>query len=270
MATDRGADDPGGPPGGRTGGDSEGPWYRRWFGEEYLELYPHRNRQEARDAVRLFLEGLDPDVTGPVLDLGCGAGRHVAAFRDHGVEVVGLDLSPVLLARARATASGATLIRGDMRTLPLRDESFAAVASFFTSFGYFDAEDEDRRVVAEARRVLRPGGRFLLDFLNAEAVANNLVPRDERQVGRRQIIQERRLTHNGRFVEKRIRIEPRSGQGRRREFVERVRLYTRTELEALLEDQGFSLIRRMGDYQGGPAHSAAPRVILLAGRTGSG
>ncbi len=251
-------------------GGSEGPWYRRWFGEEYLELYPHRDRSEAHSAVSLLLATLDPDVPGPILDLGCGAGRHLAAFKDHGVRVVGLDLSPVLLARARATTSGVALTRGDMRAVPFRDGSFAAVASFFTSFGYFEAEDHDRQVLAEGRRVLRADGHFLLDFLNAEAVIRTLVPRDERHVGRRRIIQERQLIRDGRFVEKRIRIESRSGGGRPREFVERVRLYSRAELETLLEESGFSVTGRMGDYEGGAAHSDAPRVILLAKKAGPG
>ncbi len=267
MDTSRQAEDPGTEEGH---GDSEGPWYRRWFGEEYLELYPHRDRREARSAVNLLLATLDGETPGPILDLGCGAGRHLAAFRDHGVRVVGLDLSPVLLARARATASGVALARGDMRALPFRDGSFAAVASFFTSFGYFEAEDHDRHVLAEGRRVLRDEGHFMLDFLNAEAVTRTLVPRDERLVGQRRVIQERQLIREGRFVEKRIRIEPRSGGGRPREFVERVRLYTQTELETLLEASGFSVTSRMGDYEGRPAHSDAPRVILLARKAGRG
>ena len=51
-------------------------WFRAWFGDEYLAIYPHRDIEEARRAVRLYLDRVPPS-PGSVLDLACGAGRHL-------------------------------------------------------------------------------------------------------------------------------------------------------------------------------------------------
>jgi SAM-dependent methyltransferase len=246
------------------------PWFRSWFGEEYLHLYPHRDQDEADQAVALLLRQpgtrLGPGAgPGPrrVLDLGCGAGRHLRALAAAGLRPVGMDLSLPLLREARNTAPGCPRVRGDMRHLPFADSSFDIVTSFFTSFGYFDSDAEDRKVLAEMNRVLEPDGRILLDFLNAEQVRATLEPRDERMVDGKLVVQLRRLVDDGRRVEKRIRIR---GKGVEEDFVERVRLYDAAELEELLGAVGLRVEARFGDYGGGPPAAAAPREILLACR----
>ncbi|TVP42227.1 MAG: class I SAM-dependent methyltransferase [Gemmatimonadales bacterium] len=246
------------------------PWYRSWFGEEYLHLYPHRDQEEADQAVALLLRELEDPRTGGcggaggrVLDLGCGAGRHLKALAEAGLRPVGMDLSLPLLREARRTAPGCLRVRGDMRHLPFEEGSFDLVTSFFTSFGYFEADSEDRKVLAEMDRVLGPGGRVFLDFLNAERVRATLEPRDERIVDGKRVVQLRRLVDGGRRVEKRIRIR---GKGVEEDFVERVRLYDAAELEALLGTVGLEVEARFGDYGGGPPGPAAPREILLARR----
>jgi SAM-dependent methyltransferase len=242
---------------------SDAPWYRRWFGEEYLHLYPHRDLEEAEAAVDLLLARVPMEPGARVLDLACGAGRHLLALRRSGMDAVGLDLSLPLLVEALGRGDGAPLVRGDMRLLPFADGAFGAVTSFFTSFGYFETEDDDRRVLAEVRRVLAPGGHVLLDFLNAQEVRTGLTPRDERRIGEMRVVQERSLVDGGRVVEKRIRIEsPASGEVRT--FRERVRLYSDAELEALMADRGLRVRERMGDYRGAPFTPDAPRLILLA------
>lgn len=242
---------------------TESPWFRRWFGEDYLRLYPHRDQQEAEDAVDLLLARVPLQGDSSVLDLACGPGRHLQALASRGIQAFGLDLSFPLLRKATEAAPGCPLVRGDMRNLPFRDDAFHLVTSFFTSFGYFETEGEDRDVLAEIRRILRPGGHLLLDYLNAEWVRRTLTPRDSREVGGREVVQARRLVEGGRAVEKEIVIQDAAGPGTRR-FRERVRLYGAQELEALMADQGLEPLERLGDYQGGPTAPDAPRVILLA------
>lgn len=241
-------------------------WYARWFGREYLDLYPHRDQDEAERAVALLLDRLRPRSGTPVLDLACGAGRHLGVLRARGLAAVGLDLSLPLLEEARRTVPEAPLVRGDMRRLPFRPGSFQIVTSFFTSFGYFDDEAEDRRVLVEIRRLLVGGGTLLFDFLNADEVRRTLTPRDEAEVGGRRVIQERTLVEGGRRVEKRIRIEAPEG-GPPRTFRERVRLYELFELEELFGSLGLEVEERLGDYDGSPFASESPRLILLARRT---
>ena len=81
--------------------------------------------------------------------------------------MVGLDVSARLLKIAKQR--GATnLVRGDMRFLPFKTETFAAAISMDTSFGYLPTEQEDATSLADVRRVLRLGGEFVLDVFNRE------------------------------------------------------------------------------------------------------
>lgn len=241
-------------------------WYREWFGEEYLALYPHRNVEEARAAVRLVLSVYDqPD--GPVLDLACGAGRHLQEFEAHGVYTVGLDLSWPLLLRARRGTESPTLVQGDMRDLPLADGSFALVVNFFTSFGYFSDPEEDRQVLSEIRRVLRSGGGFALDFLNAPRVRSNLVARDERRIGDRRILQERQLEEGGTVVSKVIRILEPDAEDASETYHERVRLYEPEQLRHMLAQADFTTEHVYGDYSGVPLQADSPRCILMGRAT---
>ena len=237
-------------------------WYRQWFGEEYLALYPHRDAEEARQAVELVLRSPGSS-RGPVLDLACGAGRHMREFARRGIAAVGLDLSRTLLGEGKAATPGLGLVQGDMRYLPFADGSFDLVVNFFTSFGYFAEPEDDRRVLDEIRRVLRSDGRFMLDFLNAERVRRNLVREDERLVDGRRVTQTRRLEDGGKVVVKEIRIAPTEKGERASLYYERVRLYSPAELTSLLRAAGLETETTFGDYKGGATCPDCPRYILL-------
>lgn len=235
-------------------------WFERWFGEEYLDVYRHRDDEEAERLVALLWKRGVVRAGQRVLDLACGAGRHAAVLGQRGAHVVGLDLSMPLLVTARHRGAG-LVMRADMRALGLRSGSFAAVLNVFTSFGYFDDDREHERVLREVSRVLRPSGFFVLDFLNAPAVRRSLVPRDEIAMGATVVVQERQLSEDGRFVTKTIHL---GGEGR--SFMERVRLYERFELEAMLGAAGLALEEALGDYRGAPHGPTSPRLILVARR----
>jgi len=237
-------------------------WYRQWFGEEYLALYPHRDEEEARQAVDLVLQSPGSS-RGPVLDLACGAGRHMREFARRGVAAVGLDLSRTLLEEGKTATPGLRLVQGDMRYLPFADGSFDLVVNFFTSFGYFAQPEDDRRVLDEIRRVLRSNGRFMLDFLNADRVRRDLVSEDERFVDGRRVTQTRRLEDDGKVVVKEIRIAPTEKGGSASLYYERVRLYSPADLTSLLSAAGLETEATFGDYQGGPTCADCPRYIFL-------
>ncbi len=235
-------------------------WYEHWFGETYLDLYPHRDDADAERIVALLEARGWVRAGDRVLDLACGAGRHSAALASRGARVTGFDLSLPLL-RAAQRRARAALVRGDMRALGFRDRAFDLVSNLFTSFGYFERDDDHQMVLAEVARILRPGGRFVLDFLNAAAVRRGLVRRDSRQVGGRRVVQERRLSDDGRFVVKTIALE---GEGRH--FMERVRLFERADLERMLLAAGMPARGVFGDYDGGAHDDASPRLLLVAER----
>jgi len=234
-------------------------WFESWFGEEYVALYPHRNAAEAERAVEL-IERTIPAGVSRVLDLACGAGRHARVLATHW-PTIGLDLSPVLLRLARVEAPEALFVRGDMRVLPFRTGAFDLVVNLFTSFGYFDDDSSHERVVTEVARVTRPGGTFVLDFLNTDRIRQTLVPYDEREIAGQVVEQRREISDDGRFVIKRICI-----RNENREYTERVRLFERQELTRMFESSGFTVAHAFGNYDGSPASPQAPRVILFGAR----
>ena len=116
-------------------------WFEEWFGEDYLKLYPHRDEADADRAVALIGRSVGLRPGWRVLDVACGAGRHARAFVHAGACCFGLDLSATLLRLARGITT-APLVRADMRRLPVRPGSMDLTVNLFTSFGYFEHDDE--------------------------------------------------------------------------------------------------------------------------------
>jgi len=76
-------------------------WFEEWFGEEYLHLYPHRDEADAERLVELLCGALEWKSGWKVLDVACGAGRHMASLEARGARPVGVDLSLTLLRKVR-------------------------------------------------------------------------------------------------------------------------------------------------------------------------
>ena len=245
-------------------------WYQESFGETYLELYAHRDEREARENLRALMALISPDREAPVLDLCCGAGRYLCALRELGFSrLCGLDLSETLLdaaACALAQRSSETpcqieLISGDMRCIPYENH-FGLILSLFTSFGYFDDDLENRAVLEGVYRALVPGGVFVLDHMHRAYVVEHLVAQDEQELRGRHVRNERRLTPDGRRVQKTTPI--RDAQGHEQVLNESVRLYTPQEIEGLLAEIGFCDLAFYGSFQGAPLRPDSPRLIAIA------
>lgn len=241
-------------------------WFKKAFGRDYLVVYAHHDAAAARRDV----EGLAATVPlahgDRILDLCCGAGRHLIELRRRGHRVTGLDLSAQLLAVARRGDRQAPLARGDMRQLPFRDGSFDVVLSLFTSYGYFESDSDNHQVLTEIARVLQPAGRFLLDYLHRDHVLRHMVPRSLRRRGHTTIAEERRLTRGGDRIEKRVSIHERGRPGATRVFLESVKLYSPEELVLLLGDAGLRVERILGDPGGAPFDRDSGRVLLQGHR----
>lgn len=235
-------------------------WYREAFEESYAEIYGHRNEGEADAAIKLF--ELHVPVTGSViLDLACGAGRHMRALVDAGARPVGLDLSSPLLRKARLSGQN-DLLRGDMRDLPFRSKVFDGAISMFTSFGYFRKRRDEIAVLSEVARCLRDGGWFVLDYMNSDLVRDSLRPLTRRQVGHLDVVERRHIDQSRDKVIKDVEI---FAEGHRvKKYTEQVRLLTRNEISDMVAEAGMRAYLVLGDYSGGAFKvSRSPRLITF-------
>jgi len=243
------------------------PWYETAFGRDYLERYPHRDDAEAKADVAAIVALIGPDPKLPLLDLGCGAGRHLLAFCEAGFrDLVGLDLSQELLdvARERIAEAGCSVRElhcCDMRAIPY-EEHFGTAVSIFTSFGYFETDDEDAKVLNAVHRALRPGGRFLVDTLHRETTIARIVPEEDIELTGGHGHVTRAVSEDGKRVEKTVRFEPENGAPEtvRRESV---RMYAPEELSAMFEIAGFVDVQIHGSLRGEPIGPDAPRLVLV-------
>lgn len=256
------------------------PWYEDWFDRaEYELVYRRRDEQEAEQAADLIERVAQPAPGAQLLDVGCGRGRHARAFARRGYHVTGLDLSEQAIeaARHRAAADNLTIAfrQQDMRR-PMGTDDFDGAVNLFSSFGYFESDEEHQRVVSHIARALRPGGFFVQDFMNAPQVRASLVPQNTRSENGLQI-EERRWIENGR-INKEITLHseeergPASGEspdGERpasppRTFRESVRLLELDDFRRFYNEAGLTLQNTFGTYDGTPYQQDSPRLILFA------
>ncbi len=244
---------------------AESNWYETAFDALYLTLYAHRNREDARRAIEFIEREIAPRPEWTALDLCCGAGRHLAELSRLGCAIVGLDLSRPLLGAAashlREDGLPRRLVQASMDAFPFRAAAFDLIVNLFTSFGYFANDERNAAVIAQAGRALKPGGRLLIDFMNAPWVRASLTPRSETITPTQLRVETRRsIEGSPPRVVKRMRV---TGRREEREIVESVRLFERAELEAMMRGAGLSVEGAWGDFDGRAYGEMAPRCVLV-------
>lgn len=237
-------------------------WFESAFGQRYLHLYAHRDREEAERALGVLFPG--HALAGrSVLDLACGPGRYLRVLYERGAMAVGIDLSAVLLAEARrvfeAMPARPPLVRADMRTLPFGAGTFDLTLSMFTSFGYFESMDAHAALAQEMARVTRT--LIVIDVPNPDVLARSLQPSSERVLDGTRVREERWIeTDAGATRPRRVVKTIEIGDDER--YEERVMLFTCAELAALFAPAGFVLERVAGNYQGDDFDADhSPRIV---------
>ena len=140
---------------------------RRYSRPQIVAIWGHNQENGLLAAERTMIEAWCPNRTLSFLCVGCGGGREVFALLRLGYEkVVGLEPSPALLLEARKYAAAhdlrPPLLRAEASHLPYDAESFDVVTMFENVYGHITPHDARLRSLAEARRVLRPGGLVLM------------------------------------------------------------------------------------------------------------
>ncbi len=239
------------------------PWYETAFGAHYLKVYAHRSRDEAEREVDFIVRALGLQGDERIIDICCGAGRHALALGERGYPVTGIDLSAELLADAqtgRRSDVDVQFVNADMRRLPFADEVFDVALNLFTSFGYFDDADNER-ALAEMARVVRRGGRLLMDFLNRDVVERGLVPESERESEGVRVREKRSFNAETGHVIKHVTL---SGPEGDLEYTERVRAYSSEELQDRMRRCGLHIQRLYGGLDGSDFSETAQRLVIVA------
>ena len=203
---------------------------------------------------------------GDLLDVPCGYGRHAIPLARAGYRVTGVDSSPTLLAEARRRSGDdqpPELVEADYRELPFADESFDAALNLFTSLGFY-GDEEDVKALAEIGRVLRPNGRLVLETMHRDLAVRGFREQDWRLLGEGRLrLEQRSFDPASGVVLTTQTLIDKTGERDSRSFA--VRVYTATELVAMLSRAGFDDARCYGDLEGGPLDTTT-RLVIVARR----
>ena len=238
-------------------------WYVDWFNSsEYLTVYNHRNQNEADAFAATIVKDIVLPENCETLDLACGAGRHAIAFAKYGHSVTAVDLSPKLLEVARES-----MLESDLKIDFVRDniltfrspKKFDLALNVFTSFGYFDKDDDNFGIFRTAKTALRQNGYFVFDYFNVNYIRTNFVPYTRKFFGKTIVEQSRFI--DGEKVGKTILIQSNLGL---KAYRESVKLYGAEELCMQLGKVGFTIVSLKGNYGGEPFNEVtSPRFIAI-------
>ncbi len=145
-------------------------WWREFFeSPDSFPLSCFPEPAETAAQVQGLKQLLDLHTDQLVADICCGHGRHLLPLAEAGYRLVGLDASAMMLRVASRLAAASripvSLVRGLAQALPFADQAFDVALNLFNSLGYMD-DEQNRAVLAEISRCLKPGGKLLLDTRN--------------------------------------------------------------------------------------------------------
>lgn len=240
-------------------------WYHVSFDALYPIIYRHRTAEAAEQEALFAVEHAGISASDTVLDLCCGNGRHMVHMAKHAKKVVGLDYSSHLLALAgESLGESASLVRADMRAQPFKG-CFDVVANFFTSFGYFESEEENLSVLKGIASSLKPGGRFFMDLINENWAEEHIEPKSIRRHEDYEISEDRWIDSERNRINKTM-VVTRNGETVG-ELGESVQLYSLEDLTRLLGMAGLDVERTFGDYSGTSCcDPSQPRMIVVGRR----
>ena len=222
-------------------------WWRHIFNANYLRTDGDvvEDPEITTAEIDAFLAMLDASADSTILDLCCGQGRHVLELARRGHKnLFGVDRSHYLISRAKKLArqQGLTVTfrEGDARKLRFPDDKFDIIYLAGNSFGYFESLEDDIAVLKEMRRLLKPGGKLLIDFTDGGFLRTNYEPRSWEWIDKNYFVcRERSLSKAGdRLISREVITHTKKGVVADQFYAER--LYNVEELGALLAANGYA------------------------------
>ena len=234
-------------------------WFASWFDTPYYHiLYKERNDHEAQVFMDNITNYLNLPEKAKVLDLACGKGRHSIYLNQLGYEVVGADLSENSITEANKSQNETLKFQvHDMRET--FDDKFDAIFNLFTSFGYFENDEDNLTTLKAMKESLTEYGFAVIDFMNVNQVIANLVPEEVKTVENIDFHIKRYVSDGHIFKE--IDFED---QGQKFHYTEKVKALTLQDFEGMMEEAEIDLLDIFGDYKLKRFHKAeSERLIMI-------
>ena len=218
-------------------------WFSSWFDTPYYhQLYNNRDFSEAEKFMSNLLEYLNLEDDSSILDLACGKGRHSIFLNKKGFDITGVDLSEQSIKYAKQFENNRLKFAvHDMRDNI--DTKFDAVFNLFTSFGYFDDDNDDIAVLETIKNSMKQNSVAVIDFMNAEKVVENLVT-SETQKRDTVDFRIKRFVENG-IINKNIQFQD---NGVDYDFTEKVKAIKLDDFKRYFTKVGLNLKYTFGNY----------------------
>jgi SAM-dependent methyltransferase len=242
---------------------AEKEWYKSWFNSAfYHKLYFERDEKEAEAFINKLIRHLHPAAGSRMLDVACGKGRHSKTLAALGFTVTGIDISADSIAWAKQfEKENLDFFVHDMR-LPAWGSYFDYAFNFFTSFGYFKTRREHDDTIRTIARSLKPGGQFIIDYLNVHYAEEHLKHTDTKQIGNT-VYTIHRWDDNTHFYKKITVTDP--SLTTPMEYTEKVAKFSLGDFTDMLSFQGLQIQEVYGDYQFNSYNvRKTPRLIIIA------
>lgn len=235
-------------------------WFESWFDTPFYHiLYRNRDHSEAELFIRNLFKELSIDKEKTVLDLACGKGRHAIFVNSMGYKTYGADLSISSIEQAKKKENKSLrFFQHDMR-LPIKNQTFDLVLNLFTSFGYFDSTSENLKVLNSVHSYLNADGRFVIDFLNADYICENMVESEQKVIEGIEFNIAKSIKDE--IIVKDISFEH---EGESFHFQEKVQLIRLEKFNELLDAANFKIEKVFGDYRLGDLNDNSERLIIIA------
>jgi cyclopropane fatty-acyl-phospholipid synthase-like methyltransferase len=238
---------------------TEKEWFEHWFDTPFYHiLYDYRNDDEARFFMRNLVEYLKLSKGDKILDLPCGKGRHALFLFEQGFQTTGADLSVNSIQHAKQfEKEGLSFNIHDMRN-PLNG-SYDAIFNLFTSFGYFNQETTNIKVLKNFKKALEPGGHIVVDFLNLDKVVRELIPEQHLTKKKIDFVIRKRVSEN--FIIKEIEVHH---NHKVHHYIEKVQALDLNKMKHFAKAAGLEIQEVFGDYELNPFDKMnSERLILI-------
>ena len=235
-------------------------WFTSWFNTPYYHiLYKDRNDADAQLFMQNITQFLQLPKNTHIVDLPCGKGRHSVYLNSLGYRVTGGDLSENSIAYAKQFENDRLNFKiKDMR-MPFRNR-YDAVFNLFTSFGYFETDEDEIDVLRNMKNGLKKDGVLVLDFLNVVSVKNNLVKKETKTVDGIDFYIEREIKDG--FILKHITF---TDQGTNHSYTEHVKYLDLKKFQSYFAAAGLTIQYIFGNYRLSEYdEKTSDRLILVA------